>query len=461
MVEEKSNFLKTIAFKSTWNWNIKQIFSGSPIRSQFEFVHIGKHIYRRKDAMKVENGNHYKRITIKTNNGGVVVRDIASGNAIKTKDQYYIKTGQLAVSKIDARNGAFGAVPMEADKAIITGNFWVYDVDDTKANIQYLILIFSSQKFVQAWQDCSNGSGNRLYLQENKFLKYKIPFPKLEEQNRLIKKYENTIAEAEACEKEVERLEASVETYLFDSLGIIVSTDKASTTNLLSFTGLNKLFKWGADFNLNAINPKDIFKSTKYKNVPITSLCKINPITKYTDDVEDISFVPMECVSDIYGEIISMKQGKASLSKGYTRFQENDVIWAKITPCMQNGKSAVANGLDNGFAYGSTEYHVFRAFEEKALPEYIHAFMRTAYVRKVAQTYFTGSAGQQRVGTDFLEALTLPAIPIVSEDLDVMTQTNIVNHISDLKLQIKALRQKAESLRSLAKKEFEEAVFSE
>ena len=145
-----------------------------------------------------EDGKKYKRITIKTNCGGVVVRDEVLGEEIKTKNQYYIKAGQLAVSKIDARNGAFGIVPPDADGAIITGNFWVYDVNPEVANIQYLVLLLSSNAFVQAWQDCSNGSGNRLYLQEDKFLNYKIPMPIITKQDELMQKHKSYI---DACKR--------------------------------------------------------------------------------------------------------------------------------------------------------------------------------------------------------------------------------------------------------------------
>ena len=461
MVVEATQFLKTISFKDTANWNIKQSFNETPIKSRFDFSCIGEYIHRRKDAMKVEGDKEYKRVTIKTKNGGVVVRDIILGDEIKTKDQYYVSMDQLVVSKIDARNGAFGVVPADADKAIITGNFWAYDVDATRVNIQYLLLIFSSEQFVEAWQNCSNGSGNRLYLQEKQFLQQNIPLPKIGEQNGLVKQYEDRMAEAESHEEKIELLEASIETYLFDSLGIVIAPNKPEPTSFLSCTSLSKLVKWTVDFNLNAIKPENVFKSTKYKNTGIAHFCEINPTTEYPDDITNISFVPMECISDLYGEITSMKKGSVSLAKGYTRFQEDDVVWAKITPCMQNGKTAVAKGLDNGFAYGSTEYYVFRPFENVALPEYIHAFLRTAYMRKVARVYFTGSVGQQRVGMDLFEGLTLPEIPPTSENSDDITQAKIVAHISGIKEQIKALRQKAESLRKLAKKEFDAAVFSE
>lgn len=123
-----NSVLSSILFSQTIDWNIKQFFSSTSINSSFELKRIGKAITRRKDQMVVEDDKRYKRITIKTNCGGVFVRDEVLGKDIKTKKQYYVKAGQLAVSKIDARNGAFGIVPPEADGAIITGNFWVYDV---------------------------------------------------------------------------------------------------------------------------------------------------------------------------------------------------------------------------------------------------------------------------------------------------------------------------------------------
>ena len=157
MVNQNS-ILSSIPFSQTSDWNIKQFFGSTVIKSKFDLKKLGTAIKRCKDRMTIENNTRYKRITIKTNCGGVVVRDEVLGEVIKTKNQYYIRAGQLAVSKIDARNGAFGIVPPEADGAIITGNFWVFDVDPNLADANYLILLLSSNVFVQAWQECSNGS---------------------------------------------------------------------------------------------------------------------------------------------------------------------------------------------------------------------------------------------------------------------------------------------------------------
>ena len=90
-----NSVLSSILFSQTIDWNIKQFFSSTSINSSFELKRIGKAITRRKDQMVVEDDKRYKRITIKTNCGGVFVRDEVLGKDIKTKKQYYVKAGQL------------------------------------------------------------------------------------------------------------------------------------------------------------------------------------------------------------------------------------------------------------------------------------------------------------------------------------------------------------------------------
>lgn len=453
--------LSSIFLSQTIDWNIKQFFNATTINSSFELKKIGNALTRCKSQMIVENDKKYKRITIKTNCGGVVIRDEVLGEEIKTKSQYYIKAGQLAVSKIDARNGAFGIVPQEADGAIITGNFWVYDVNPQIANIDYLILLLSSNIFIQAWQDCSNGSGNRLYLQEDKFLNYKIPMPKITKQNNIMRKYYEQMIKADNMCFKASKLDDSIDEYLSEALGLDVQlSGEKNKSGIIAKTTFKNLISWGAKVNSNPIKPKELFKSCCFENLPIEYYCEINPKTIFPSDTKKISFIPMECVSDVYGEIIQHKDGEVSKSKGYTLFQEKDIIWAKITPCMQNGKCAVANNLKNGFGYGSTEFHIFRT-NENALPEYIQCILRSKRLRKVATTYFTGSAGQQRVGTDFLKALTVPKLPVSSTNPSDMTQEKLSKHISEIKQQIKDLYQDANRLREYAKKEFEEVVFGE
>ncbi len=170
------------------------------------------------------------------------------------------------------------------------------------------------------------------------------------------------------------------------------------------------------DSRLDAPSFKNRFKffSVKFNTVKLNQVAFIDPQTTFSKlkSEEEISFFPMEAISDIDGEIIKHQTKKVSESKGYTRFKEGDLIWSKITPCMQNGKSAVVNNTLNGYACGSTEYYVIRPKEDKVLVEYIHLLLRDRKILDSAQNFFGGSAGQQRVSKDFLLNFDIPIPPI-------------------------------------------------
>ncbi len=126
-----------------------------------------------------------------------------------------------------------------------------------------------------------------------------------------------------------------------------------------------------------------------------------------------VSFVPMPAVSDIDGEIVSPTvRPFGEISKGYTQFQEGDVIFAKITPCMENGKIAVARSLENGVACGSTEFHVVRPLGENS-PDFIWRFLRQKSFRDDAEASMTGAVGQRRVPAAYLKEsrVRLPPLP--------------------------------------------------
>ena len=137
------------------------------------------------------------------------------------------------------------------------------------------------------------------------------------------------------------------------------------------------------------------------------------------DDELDATFVPMAAVDEISGTIAHPEvKALGELRKGFTPFIENDVIFAKITPCMQNGKSAVARGLANGLGFGSTEFHVIRC-GPRILPEWLWYYLRQHSVKEEAQRNFRGSAGQQRVPADFLRQLKIP-VPSTDEQLRLL-----------------------------------------
>jgi type I restriction enzyme S subunit len=149
---------------------------------------IGEFLNRSKIPIDIQDNLQYNRVTIRINHNGVSLRDSEIGKKIGTKKQFILKAGQFIVSKIDARYGAFGIAPEEVEGAIITGNFWAYDVDEKKVNIEWFNQFTNSPDFYDICERASSGITHRKYLDEKFFLNYEILLPSVDEQLVQIKK---------------------------------------------------------------------------------------------------------------------------------------------------------------------------------------------------------------------------------------------------------------------------------
>ncbi len=148
----------------------------------------------------------------------------------------------------------------------------------------------------------------------------------------------------------------------------------------------------------------------------LDEVCTLNPRRPVIARASDAptTFVQMSAVAENgKGIPITEMRPFEEVRSGYTYFAENDVLFAKITPCMQNGKHAIARGLCDGFGFGSTEFHVIRPGND-ILPEWVHAFLVQPQVLNEATKHFSGAVGQQRVPASFLASLSLP-LPSLAE----------------------------------------------
>ena len=129
------------------------------------------------------------------------------------------------------------------------------------------------------------------------------------------------------------------------------------------------------------------------------------------DEEGSVSFIPMDAVSnDATGEYLATDRPLREVAKGYTSFRNGDILWAKITPSMQNGKTCIVDGLSNGIGFGSTEFHVLRVIDPSVSTAFVFELISQPMVRNMAIRAFTGSAGQQRVPAAFLGGLPFPKI---------------------------------------------------
>lgn len=155
--------------------------------------------------------------------------------------------------------------------------------------------------------------------------------------------------------------------------------------------------------------------------------CELNPKRpKGLNDDLRVSFVPMSSVSE-NGQIncSDIKLYK-DVKKGFTYFAENDVLFAKITPCMENGKGAIAEGLSGGIGAGSTEFHVLRPIKGKSNSFWLYTITMFEQFRQTAKKTMTGTGGQLRVPIGFLDnyPITLPPIELQNQFEMFVRQTD-------------------------------------
>ncbi len=146
----------------------------------------------------------------------------------------------------------------------------------------------------------------------------------------------------------------------------------------------------------------------------LSKLCRINyrnPELRNLPDNLEVTFLPMAAVDAITGTIAQPEIRKlGTVRKGFTPFENNDVLFAKITPSMENGKATIATDLVNGVGFGSTEFHVLSP-KEHISPKWIFYYIRQSSFRADAKANFSGTAGQLRVPTDFLTDYPIPHPP--------------------------------------------------
>ena len=158
--------------------------------------------------------------------------------------------------------------------------------------------------------------------------------------------------------------------------------------------------------------------SSKQKNElkKLGECCSINPRRPNINlhDTDKVSFVPMSAVSE-NGHLVDMiDEEYGKVKKGFTYFENNDVLFAKITPCMENGKGAIAHGLTNGIGMGSTEFHVLRPINEISSPYWLLALTQMPVFRERAAKNMSGTGGQKRVAAAYLEHFMV-GVPSIEE----------------------------------------------
>ena len=412
---------------------------------KYPMAKIGSFLSRSKKLVTLQDNIVYKRVSVSTIGKGIAVRDTKLGKDIGTKKQYLVKKGQFLLSKIDARNGAFGVVPEEADGAIITGNFWAFDVDYNLLNPQYLVLVTQTKQFVGFAEKCSNGTTNRHYLQEDAFLQQSIPLPSLEEQERILADYNSSICKAEDKEKTIEENKYKIDKFILETLGVktVSHEEEKKNTSLLSFVKLSSIERWDC-YNerklfIYGTEATPMFKLITEKpmyGAPYSSKPFDNSVRyiRITDINEDGTLNEDKVSADMYNNTYLLK--------------ENDFLIARSGNTV--GKTYLYKKSD-GPAIFAGYLIKFVIDEEKIDPKYLLLYTKSSIYKDWIKNNMRISAQPNINSQQYLQS------PIIVPSKKV--QREIVNKVQTLaNVNIRGKNEACE-LRRKALKNFEQTIF--
>ena len=270
-------YLHLANYKDIPNWSVQYADEEDlGFTKKYPMARIGAFLVKSKDIIEVEDDVEYKQVTIKINNGGVVPRNNGEailGSKIGTKRQHVVHAGQFIMSKIDARNGAYGIVPAELEGAIVTNDFPVFDVDTSKIIPQFLVLVSTTEKFVEFARKCSSGTTNRKRIDIDAFLNQLIPLPSIAEQEDIVRQYYRASETIKKIEEKIVIENTDVLNYWIETLGIDILSKERIEDGKLSFTRFSSISQWGIDF-INEKKSQEEF-SKYFKSLKISDICKI------------------------------------------------------------------------------------------------------------------------------------------------------------------------------------------
>jgi type I restriction enzyme S subunit len=347
-----------------------------------KLVRVGDALRLERRQLEVDPTSEYREIGIRSFGKGIFHKEPVIGDQLGNKRVFRIAPDDLVLSNVFAWEGAV-ALAGEAEQGMIGSHrFMTYVPRDERIFPAWAAWFFVSERGLELLGAASPGSaGRNRTLAIERFENLKIPLPPLDDQHRTAARL-NRVREARtALEARAAQSSALIEAAQYSLVDSCLASGIAS----------------GWPLRL------------------LSEVAMVNPRPSRLQPDDSVAFVPMAAVDAVTGSVMHPETKLASdIGSGYKQFAIGDVIFARITPCMQNGKCAVFEGPEL-YGYGSTEFHVVRAGPE-VKARWLHRIMRSMGFRRRATARFKGTAGQQRVPADFLKTVQIPVPPISDQD---------------------------------------------
>ena len=334
---------------------------------------------------------------------------VYGANGILDYSDKYLIEGEAVIV---GRKGSAGEVTR------VSGKFWPSDVTyyvlgNSKIDIDYLFHALKNLNLQRLAVGVKPG------INRNRVYELEIPLPPIAEQKKIVARLEGLLGKIKEAKRLRAEAQEAAQNLLPAELYKIFTTHSISSNHSLIRANRRIVKKPASVKNYGPLRRSSSEASeAQWEEKELGEICELNPKKSEIKDKTDnlsVSFVPMSAVDEYLQAIVSLQERNlGKVKKGYTYFRNGDVLFAKITPCMENGKVAIARNLKNGIGFGTTEFHVIRA-KDRVLPEWIHYIIGQPSFRDIAKTRMTGSAGQKRVPVQFLEKFKIPLPPIAEQ----------------------------------------------
>lgn len=367
---------------------------------------------------------------------------------LQKNDILFARTG-ATVGKTYFYDGSIG-------KAIFAGYCIRFRFDENKVMPKFVYWYTKTDTFL-SWVNGIQRPSGQPNINKEEYKSYKILVPSRSKQEQLSSYMDIALAKHNKMLYQADRLLSECKDSVFSFLNLHFREYKPA---LYSVNKLEDIRELGIYCNPHSDYLNDVFSKLRANNFfagHLEDFVEINPKTSRAglQDKSDVSFVPMTAVTEKTNQVVYELKTYSEVKTGFTIFKKNDLLWAKITPCMQNGKSFVASDMPTDIGFGSTEFHVLRVRNPKRVyMPYLWVIFSNEHILEAAQGMFGGSAGQQRVPDTFLKKF-----PIVLPPYEV--QVELADQVLEGLKKAKEMRAKAEYDWQTARKQFEKELLGE
>ena len=436
-------YFSTVPFSGLFNWSVQYLNDSKIAFSKaYPMMRIGEFLKRNKTVVAIQDGVKYKRVTIKVRNGGVFLRDEVMGENIGTKKQYLVSEGQFILSKIDARNGAMGIIPTVLNGAVVTQDFLPYDIDTTKVNPQYFVLLCTTRQFVEFCQNCSSGTTNRQRVDEAQFLNIKVPVPSLAEQNKLVEEYNKQIIVANNLIQECRDIDNSILQYFDNTIGLKRSERTIKLLSLMRYADITT--RWDSF----AITSK---LSAEVPIYPLGNFIKdiatgtTPPTSKKEYFNGDIKFyTPSDICGNMYLTATDRTLTQKAIDDKKARvFHKGDILFVGI------GTIGEVGIVNDELVTSNQQITGFTLKKESLLPEYAFYFLH--YHKEISASEQTKTT-LAIVNQEKIANIPIP-VPAMAQ------QVEMVEHMNEMRNKIEVVYRSSIKSRTDALKNFETQIY--